>query len=82
MFFKIDEKTIAEMIKNQQEREAKRDKDISYKGHKLKFAMSSDGHETILPDPPLVTMRKTIDTDPEEVGTIEVLTPAGWVKRE
>ncbi|MNK09950.1 hypothetical protein D3C87_279590 [compost metagenome] len=85
MFFQVDEKTIAEMIKNQQAREKARAESagIDYKGHKLTFAMSIDNHTVILSEPPLITIKAVKDQAGEgPSGPVDVLTPSGWKRKE
>lgn len=83
MFFKFDEKTLKDMIDNQRARE-KAAKDAApkyeYDGHALTFFNGVDGSVLIDSNPPLVKVVEGDKTAP--CGDVEVLTPAGWVKKQ
>lgn len=85
MFFKFDEKTVADMVRNQQKREEERRKAeesvIDYKGHKLQFAVSVDGNAVILSDPPLITEKADQGQTDEPIGPVDVFVSGTWKRK-
>lgn len=82
-FFHIDEKTLADMIKNQRAREEATKKEaeatLDYDGHKITFVQSVDGHTVILSEPPLIVEIKAGDnSESGPTGSLDVFAQSGW----
>lgn len=83
MFFKLDEKTIADIIANQKKREQKAEETkpvYEYDGHVLKFYMGRDGSTVVDATPPLI---REIEGDKNAPHSdVDILTPGGWAKKK
>jgi hypothetical protein len=80
-FFRFDEKTIADLIKNQKAREEakKQEEALDYDGHKLTFTQAVDGNIVILSDPPLIVeVKEEVSSESEPTGSLDTYTPSGW----
>ena len=79
-FFHINEKTLKDIIENQQKRDKEAfEKSGEYDGHKLTFMQGFDGKLIVDANPPLI---KEVEHNPEaQAVEVEVLTARGWARK-